>query len=198
MMGVQTFWTDEETAELKRLAAQGLSDSKIAQCLSAQFRPISRNAVISKCDRIGVALGKQRSNLKAKPAASAPRAKPAKRKGGVPVFSARRARVEAKGLKSESAAPPAPLPAKEAQLGPHAAPRALVPLDRCQYIPGDAHAGALMCGAPARRDSRGEQVSPYCDFHHARCHAPGTKLAARAADGIARMAAARDGQGRAR
>ncbi len=51
-LGLDMLWTDEAVESLKRLATEGLSASAIAATIGAE----SRNAVIGKANRIGIAL----------------------------------------------------------------------------------------------------------------------------------------------
>lgn len=47
-------WTDERVDLLRRLRAQGVACSKIAAALSMTGHKFTRNAVIAKCDRLGL------------------------------------------------------------------------------------------------------------------------------------------------
>ena len=47
-------WTEERVELLRRLRAQGVACSKIAAALSMTGHKFTRNAVIAKCDRLGL------------------------------------------------------------------------------------------------------------------------------------------------
>lgn len=47
-------WTEERVQLLRRLRAQGVACSKIAAALSMTGHKFTRNAVIAKCDRLGL------------------------------------------------------------------------------------------------------------------------------------------------
>ena len=55
----QSPWTEERVALLRRLRAEGVSCARIAAALSMTGHRFTRNAVIAKCDRLG--LGKLES-----------------------------------------------------------------------------------------------------------------------------------------
>lgn len=76
-------WSDKAVAKLKTLAAQELSASKIAEKLCEAGVYVSRNAVIGKCHRDGIALEQpigSKPGARARAGASSPPVPPAARR----------------------------------------------------------------------------------------------------------------------
>ena len=145
-----SFWTDANVAALRELAAgpEKFSASQIAAKLGC-----SKNAVIGKLGRLGMALPKayERETVTH---IRKPR-KPRQKRSVWSKQSAPRAEVAPKPAKSVHE--PAPPPIKP-----------LYPVHRaCKYPHGDpATVDFYFCGATPR------EKSPYCPAHHALCYVP--------------------------
>jgi GcrA cell cycle regulator len=151
--GCWNVWPEERTAALRTLAEQGLSASQIGLRLG-----ISRNAVIGKCQRDGIAMGLDRT-IKT----------PAERAAAATASTARRVawmrRKRAAGL------PTAPTKASRyvarmATTVPSGHEVTILGLTEtsCRYIAGDEiTANVLYCGAVTEPDR------PYCPAHCAVC-----------------------------
>lgn len=73
----QSPWTEERVGLLRRLKAEGISCARIAAALSLTGHKFTRNAVIAKCDRLGLETLTQKKNLtRAQYAAAQGRAAP--------------------------------------------------------------------------------------------------------------------------
>ncbi|MDG2528190.1 GcrA family cell cycle regulator [Caulobacter endophyticus] len=149
-------WSDARVARLKALLAQGLSARQIAQALGA----VSRNAVIGKIHRLGLAGGGspsapgRRARLSARPRLrrKAPSPPPPPPCGGAPAAAAlarpRAALVDAVGLAADLAA---------------------LPRQACRWPIGDPREGAFSwCGRPVARTPTGR--ASYCEGHRARAY----------------------------
>jgi GcrA cell cycle regulator len=137
-------WTDENTETLKRLWADGMSASKIAEALG---NVVTRNAVIGKADRLGLA---RRDGANCSRASRKPKSK---------LKSVDPSRSESR--REDAPVPPTDLPAHPFQ---HLT---IEELDRhhCRW-PEDNGAAITFCGAPTCE--RGHGV--YCDHHAARAY----------------------------
>lgn len=154
-------WNEERVEKLKALWKEGLSCSQIA----AELGPwCSRNAVIGKIHRLGLA-------ERAKTASAPPRVRKAK--------PAPKPEPEKHPWRQyETAAPK--LPATEEPLKPDSLPpdAALVPLEKlrssnCCFPVGDPRAPDFaFCGAPATLRSQGSFLTPYCAYHSRICYEP--------------------------
>ena len=147
-------WTDERVEMLKKLWADGLSASQIA----AQLGGVSRNAVIGKVHRLGLA-GRAKST---RTTTQRPRAKPrpAKPTTRVPQFSGNAA------LRMEPEAAPqpvvAPRPVLEEIIIPEEERATILDLNehRCKWPVGDpTREDFYFCG---RHSGPG---GPYCEHH---------------------------------
>lgn len=72
----QSPWTEERVELLRRLRAQGVACSKIAAALSLTGHKFTRNAVIAKCDRLGLIKDGARNQTKQQYAKALGRAVP--------------------------------------------------------------------------------------------------------------------------
>ena len=140
-----TAWTEEQDAELTRLVGENLSAAQIGARLG-----VSRNAVIGRLGRIGVALPHKRM---AKPNVHQEKARqaPYRRAAGVATAPAAASAAQATPA---PLLPPAPCPTTFA---------AAVDADRCLFFAGDPYGrdGADMpvCGGERTLLSR------YCAYH---------------------------------
>jgi GcrA cell cycle regulator len=140
-------WTDERVAELKRLWEQGLSASQIAAALGG----ITRNAVIGKAHRLGLA---------ARPSPIKGPGQP--RVPGVPRVRVARVRPKSAMRPDRLARPPQrELPPRPAMPAEPPRPRVFNPNGpACQWPIGEpGHDGFHFCEAPA------VQGKPYCEYH---------------------------------
>lgn len=158
-------WTDDRVSTLRRLWAEGLSASQIAR----QLTQTTRNAVIGKVHRIGLA-------------GRASPARPPKTKGAL----RRRARVYMPGC---DVRPPIPLPAPPIVLQPSLN----VPLDKreagqCGAVTDSTRFAQRYCGQPVTAGSL------YCAEHH-RLHYQPTDKAKKKKQATERLASFLDGRG---
>jgi GcrA cell cycle regulator len=141
-----TYWSDDRVEKLKSLWQTGLSASQVARALG----DVSRNAVIGKVHRLGLA-GRASPNRVSRPrpyAASRPRA-PKLSKYVVPM-------VEEEPLKFED--------------GSFATMRT-INNSMCRWPIGDPAMGTFhFCGRSPKPGS------PYCEAHNHRAHQPHRKL----------------------
>ncbi len=153
-------WTDERVELLKKLWADGLSASQIAN----QLGGVTRNAVIGKVHRLGLS-GRAKST---RPAAPRPkRTRSAPRSG-----ASRPQTVGSAALKMQPDASPAPDPAP--------LPDVVVPMSRrasimqlndrtCRWPIGDPSSDDFhFCGCPS------DPGSPYCEYHARIAYQPST------------------------
>jgi DNA repair protein RadC len=145
-------WTDARVETLKTLWLSGLSAAQVAAALGG----VSRNAVIGKLHRLGVA-GRASASL---PDSGAP-SPPVRRLAPTSQQSARRRRARAQPSGPDLSAPAPsspegpPLAADLLSLGPHA----------CRWPIGEPAAGGFgFCGRPAAG------AGPYCAGHRARAY----------------------------
>lgn len=148
-------WTEERTALLRKLWAEGLSGSQIAK----QLGGCTRCAVIGKVHRLGLAYR-----------LSAPRP---------PVRANKRTR---RNIKPRAYVPPPSTPATLSSILAQIA--ALDPIDetvsltsiepgRCRYIKGDPKEGAPPCGRPTIKGG------PWCEEHRKLVYVPTKKREAK-------------------
>lgn len=161
-------WTDERVAQLKTLFALGMPPREIARRLGG----VSKNAVIGKCNRMGLnASDNAPAHVKPKrgPAPRVPAAKPVK-------FALNPSQKAAPGQnhawRAGPSTPPKPLKATATD-APNMRPTPLRGLGACQCrwpLAGSPDVAGqmdeiLFCGAPAPSPSKG--VPPYCPTHAA-------------------------------
>lgn len=129
------FWTENEVAVLKTLLRQGLAASKIAAMMSVGGRQFSRNAIISKIDRMGL-----RDDLP-----------PRVRSERQSQLARQTNRAKAGGsLKPKK---PPPLKLDHPVRGPNAIPFVLRRLDQCPYPIEGQGASMIVCGEPVSHGS---------------------------------------------
>lgn len=149
-------WSEARVHELKAMLAQDLSASQIAKALGGG---VTRNAVIGKIHRLGLAGGR-------------PPSPPGRARPTTPVRTRRRV----------TSKPPSPPPPRPRPPGGGAGARiacpapvldvvaafdlSALPRRACRWPIGDPrHAGFGFCAAPAQRP-------PYCEGHRARAYRP--------------------------
>jgi GcrA cell cycle regulator len=172
-------WTDDRVARLKVLFAEGLPPREIARRLGG----VSKNAVIGKCNRMGLnASDNAPAHIKAKrgPAPRVPAAKPVRlvlntsQKASPGQNHAWRAgpSTEAKPLPKMG---PEDLPGmRPAQLRDLNSRQCRWPLSLTPDIPGRMDE-TLFCGAPA--PGLGQDEPPYCPAHTQMAHPKGGQQA---------------------
>lgn len=158
---MQSFWTEERDAALRRLIAGGSSFSEAAQAIGG----CTRNAAIGRAKRIGISIP------------SGPR-KPR-------VVTAQPRRIAPDALSRMTTARPSPAPAIEprapaAQMGPRIGQTDIHGLRigdaRCRFVVDDRIVGGLYCG----EDTRSPTCS-WCDDHRRVCFNAATPAASRRA-----------------
>jgi GcrA cell cycle regulator len=157
-------WNDERTAALKRLWADGFSCSQIAGRLGG----VTRNGVIGKIHRLGLAGRATKSRIKYSRRVP-PKGQPKPKSKGKPfVF------VTSPNMVRSPPMEPAPLPMPAADDKARIS-FADLDLKHCKWPVGDpAAVGAhepLFCGLD-RMGLPGIPVSAYCAGHHARAYTP--------------------------
>lgn len=174
-------WTDERVEKLTTLWAEGLSASQIAAVLG----DVTRNAVIGKVHRLGLA-GRAKSSSSGagrtqKPAATTRRstkmAKPNQPNTSSPAVSFPTSGAAA--LQSRPAAEKAPLSAVAVhpQVDPDQAKTTILDLNEgtCRWPIGDpGQEGFHYCGQNPRASG-----GPYCDFHARIAYQPVQQRASR-------------------
>lgn len=150
-------WTTLEHEDLKKLASEGHSASAISRRLSdLHKRNISRNAVISRCSREGVRLGRSQHNAQSGQRAALSQRLSSRENGQVAkrLYALRdqmASQLPVMLLPTPSADPVEPLHITLFDLTPY----------RCAFPYGDE--SFTFCGHEVR------EGSSYCDEHHARC-----------------------------
>ena len=151
-------WSEEQTALLRKLWAEGFSGGQIAKQMRCG---LSRNAVIGKAYRIGCPHRVEKNQSDAERqriARTRSRAKAARRRAVVFVPNSVIKPTKAETLRAElaliAALPPVDPTATMANIGP----------DVCRYMNGDPQTDATLCGRPAI-DGRS-----YCAHHHKLCY----------------------------
>jgi GcrA cell cycle regulator len=153
---VGSAWSEVRVERLKVLLLQGLSASQIARALGG----VSRNAVIGKIHRLGLAGGRPPAPPGPRTAIPARAARP--RKAPVPRGPRAPNPEPPSGGASAAAAPRRPAPVVEA-VG-RVADLAALPRRACRWPIGDPKDAAFSwCGAPA-------PLGPYCEDHRARAY----------------------------
>ena len=149
-------WSEEQTALLRKLWAEGGSASQIARQIAGQTNcRLSRNAVIGRAFRIGC----PHRNTTRPPNPNGVKGARIRRRAAV-VFvpnsvikPTKKERLRAE-LALIAALPPVDPTATMANIGP----------DVCRYMNGDPQTDATLCGRPAI-DGRS-----YCAHHHKLCY----------------------------
>lgn len=151
-------WTDERVEILKKLWAEGLSASQIANRLGG----VTRNAVIGKVHRLGLSGRTTTTRAKTPRPRRRPASKPAGRFGGTSFPShgntALKAYYEAN---PDAEAEPVPAPVEELVI-PVSERASILTLKECmcRWPIGDpGEEDFHFCGRPA------DQGAPYCEFH---------------------------------
>lgn len=145
-------WSGDEIAEMRRLAADGLSAGQLAEALGR-----TRNAVIGKCDREGITLHLKRWR---RPNAPAPAKPPRERRVNI----VRPPAAPAKPVRVPAVATPVAIAAGAPQAD--APPPGVALLDagsfQCRWIIGEVFgADTRVCGCPVWRES-----SSWCATHY--------------------------------
>ncbi len=149
-------WSEARVERLKALLLQGLSASQVAKALGG----VSRNAVIGKSHRLGLAGGRPPSPPGRRATTPARAARPRKAPG--PRGPRPPAPKPPSGGASAAAARRRPAPVVEA-VG-RVADLAALPRRACRWPIGDPKDAAFSwCGAPA-------PLGPYCEDHRARAY----------------------------
>lgn len=146
-------WTDARVEQLKALWLDGLSATQVAAALGG----VTRNAVIGKLHRLGVA---GRTN------ASPPSERPRARAGGRSLPAPRQPRAAVRAARKTSSAP-VRLPARVdgPELRPGLADLARLGRQACHWPIGDPAAADFgFCGRPVLG------TGPYCADHHRRAY----------------------------
>lgn len=158
-------WTDERVTTLKKLYLDGFSMSQIAK----QMGGVTRNAVIGKLMRLGLAGTRKTTRQRA----SAPRpvgAKPAAPRAiKLPVEAQALQVVGNLALKPRPVAPPIlatePMPVlRVIETGLKPVPIYELPADGCRYAVEEREGVHFFCGSP-----KGQGKPNYCADHHAIC-----------------------------
>ena len=170
MAGAGMTWTADRIERLTKLWREGLSASQIAAELGGD---VSRNAVISKAHRLGIAHG-------AVEGASTPR--PRKPRPPDPALTVEPSSNDEPtpasmptnpvAANEPAAAPPTPLPPQEAAVGPRSEGVTIMELREfmCRWPLGDPTTPEFRyCGAPA------SEGLPYCPHHAQIAYQPATE-----------------------
>ena len=138
-------WSEESISQLKALIAEKHTAGRIAAILSALLKArITRNAVIGKCHRDGIALAQTRQG------------RPRNRDGTPPARRPRVLRVQFGRCLSPSIPEPAAMPVEPLKIP-------LIDLEQhhCREVVSSDGAMGLFCGHPKQAGSS------FCRFHHA-------------------------------
>jgi len=163
-------WTEERIERLKELWTEGLSASQIAAELGAD---VSRNAVISKANRLGLTHGGAKAAStprprKPRPLDPARTGEPSSQNEQTPASLP----TKPEAANEPPAAPPAPLPLRDEAAAPQSQGVTIMELREgmCRWPLGDPTTPAFrFCGA------RASEGLPYCPHHAQIAYQPATE-----------------------